>query len=159
MRRRRIKRMAIAVGCGLMGVILIARWLAVPSPEERIRAAVAQFEEGLERGSAVAALRIVSKRFHGQDLTYSDVSRGLWELCRNSRGVHLSIDRLVVDVARDRRSAQVTAHITFYGSGSMGDFAFGLDEPVLVGATFEREGRAWRAVDCFGWPTVPSAWY
>lgn len=159
MRQRRIKRIAIAVGCGLMGLALILGRLAVPSPEEQIRAAVAEFEEGLERGSAITALRIVSKRFHGQDLTYSDVSRGLWELCRNSRGVHLAIDRLVIDVARDRRSAQVTAYITFYGSGSMGDFEFGIDEPVRVGATFEREGRAWRAVDCFGWPTVPSAWY
>lgn len=155
-------RGAVLIGAllivGGLVALLAPRWLARPSDEEQIRAAVARFERGLETGDVRDCLAIISRRFHGQELTQPDVARGLWQLTRETSQVTFFVDALEVRVAPDGRTARIVAHVAFLGSGSMGEWSFGQDRPVRVEATFEKEGRDWRAVSCQGFPTVPS-WY
>lgn len=158
MKRRGAATAAALLVVGAVLVLQGVRWLRRPSPEQQIRAAVAQFERGLEEGNVRLCLGIVSRRFEGQGYTQPDVARGLWELTRDTSQVHFFVDRLDVRIMPGGRTAEVTAYVAFFGSGSMGEWSFGQDQPVPVQATFVREGRAWRAITCSGFPTVPS-WY
>lgn len=152
-RRYGIVVAALALVCAAGLGLRLARGVS-PTPEAAVTEAIHAFCEAVETRRVNDAAKLISPRFRGDDYTRRDIVQGLLTVNRDFERINIYLADVQVTAEPSGRRAEAVVKVAITGTMGGNDVSWGQREPLVVHATFEREGRAWRVVATQGLPTL-----